>query len=40
MIQNQCTVYYRGTATWEGNLNGGLCSPPGDAGAAPGTDGE
>jgi hypothetical protein len=23
MIQNQCTVYYRGTATWVGNQNGG-----------------
>ena len=32
MIQNQCTVYYRGTATWQGNQNGGLCSLPGDAG--------
>ncbi len=33
MIQNQCTVYYRGTATWQGNTNGGLCSAPGSAGA-------
>jgi hypothetical protein len=27
MIDNQCTVYYRGTATWVGNTNGGLCHP-------------
>ena len=32
MIDNQCTVYYRGTATWVGNTGGGLCSAPGDAG--------
>jgi len=36
MIQNQCTVYYRGTATWQGNLNGGLCKAPDDAGPATG----
>src|ERR1700722_10554368 len=32
MIQNECTVYYQGTATLQGNKNGGLCSLPGDAG--------
>jgi hypothetical protein len=37
MIQNSCTVYYRGTATWVGNTNGGLCSAPGDAGASAGS---
>jgi hypothetical protein len=40
MIQNQCTVYYRGTATWQGNLNGGLCVLPGDAGAGNGLGNE
>ena len=25
MVQNQCTVYYRGTARWVGNTNGGTC---------------
>ncbi len=34
MIHNNCTVYYRGTATWVGNTNGGLCSAPSDAGVA------
>jgi hypothetical protein len=34
MIQNHCTVYYRGTATWAGNANGGLCVAPSDAGVA------
>ena len=36
MIQNQCTVYYRGTATWQGSVaSGGLCAAPSaaDAGA-------
>ncbi len=28
MIQNQCTVYYRGTATWVGDTNGGKCVAP------------
>lgn len=32
MIQNQCTVYYRGTATWVGNTNGGRCVAPSDGG--------
>jgi hypothetical protein len=44
MIQNQCTVYYRGTATWLGNENGGLCVAPSDAepdaGAGNGTGNE
>jgi hypothetical protein len=34
MLQNKCTVYYRGTATWVGNTNGGLCVAPNDAGVA------
>jgi hypothetical protein len=34
MIQNQCTVYYRGTATWVGNTNEGKCVAPSDAGVA------
>ena len=34
MIANQCTVYYRGTAKWVGNANGGTCVAPSDAGAA------
>ena len=34
MIQNHCTVYYRGTATWVGNTNNGACVPPSDAGVA------
>jgi hypothetical protein len=32
MIHNKCMVYYRGTATWVGNMNGGKCSAPSDAG--------
>jgi hypothetical protein len=28
MIRNHCTVYYQGDATWEGNMNGGLCATP------------
>jgi hypothetical protein len=28
MIDNGCTVYYRGTATWRGNAGGGLCKVP------------
>jgi hypothetical protein len=34
MIEGRCTVYYSGTATWEGNRNGGTCVAPSDAGAA------
>jgi hypothetical protein len=34
MIQNHCTVYYRGVAQWAGNTNGGLCAAPSDGGAA------
>ncbi len=34
MIQNECTVYYRGTATWVGNTNGGKCVAPTDAGVS------
>ncbi len=34
MIDNQCTVYYRGTATWVGNTKGGKCVAPSDAGVA------
>src|SRR5579883_469852 len=33
MIQNNCTVYYRGVAQWMGDRNGGLCASPGDGGA-------
>lgn len=40
MIQNQCTVYYRGVATWQGNMNDGLCSLPGDAATGDGTGDE
>lgn len=36
MIDNQCTVYYRGTARWVGNTNGGKCATPSDAGVASG----
>ncbi len=32
MVDNGCTVYYRGTATWQGDQGGGLCKS-GDAGA-------
>ncbi len=32
MVQNQCTVYYRGTARWVGNTNGGTCVTPSGAG--------
>jgi hypothetical protein len=28
MIDNGCTVYYRGTATWQGSAGGGLCHVP------------
>jgi hypothetical protein len=28
MLQGGCTVYYRGTATWVGNTNGGRCVAP------------
>jgi hypothetical protein len=28
MVDNGCTVYYRGTATWQGNAGGGLCHVP------------
>jgi hypothetical protein len=34
MIQDHCTVYYQGTATWVGNTNGGTCVAPTDAGTA------
>ncbi len=34
MIANQCTVYYRGTAKWVGNTNGGTCVAPSDAGVS------
>jgi hypothetical protein len=32
MVDNQCTVLYRGTATWVGNTNGGKCVAPSDGG--------
>ncbi|HEY5049781.1 MAG TPA: hypothetical protein VII50_02695 [Acidothermaceae bacterium] len=38
MIQNHCTVYYRGTATWVGDTKGGLCGP--DAGNGKGGEAE
>jgi hypothetical protein len=44
MIQDQCTVYYRGVATWVGNTNGGRCVAPSasgvEAGAGDGTGNE
>jgi hypothetical protein len=33
MVDNHCTVYYRGTATWVGSTNGGLCTAPSGTGA-------
>jgi hypothetical protein len=34
MLQNKCTVYYRGTARWVGNTNGGTCVAPSDGGVS------
>lgn len=40
MVAKGCTVYYRGTATWMGTANPGVCLPSGDAGPSTGGVGE